>query len=945
MIKPIFTLLHIFISLSCIAQNLVPNNGFEFHLACPPVASTFNLAFPWLTPTFGTSDLHDACHAGGIVGVPNNFIGNQGAYQGNAYGGFYCNSVINPSSGNEYGTVALNTTLMAGHCYYAEMYASLADFSKFGYNKLGMLVTNGIPSPGTPAGVITNTPQVCANQIITDKNGWVKINGIFKASGGENYLTIGNFFTLGQAEVVYVGGVWDAIYYYIDEVYLAELDSVSQPISFTICEGECVEVGTTQYCTAGVYTLDNSICPGNGATTINVITVPMEQVIIATPVPDISCNNPIVTLDASASTGLNPGNFYWSGPNDFYENASIVNIEQPGMYVFNVINSAGCISKDSVLVAGDISSPNITFVPVPSWDCMSSTITLQGQSSTPNVTYHWTGPGINATTPSVDVSQSGTYTLVVTGANNCTTYATYPVPDDYFYIPQPFVPVTDILNCNNSFTYLIGSADRPNVTYLWTGPGINSTNPSVQVNQPGIYTFTVTSAIGCSNSLNVEVFQNLTPPDVETSINSDLVCESGIITLEGTSNTPNVAYQWTGPGLFENVSMVSVSEIGTYVLSVSALDNGCTSTSIIDLTETELGIPTIIDIDPPGLLGCSNGFVTLYAETNIAGSTFLWTGPGLNDPNQSSSTNIGGIFTLLVTAPNGCTMEESVEVLEDASGIDLQITGGGFIDCLNPDRVLTGSSSIPNLTYTWTGPGMSEIGQSIIASIVGNYTVVATNESNGCSATESILIQEYITFPVSHAGDDGTLDCQFSTYTLDGVGSMGFSLSFEWFDLNGSLLSTDTTLTVSQSDNYILQITNTENGCTDSDTVSVFQDTMPPSALAGLDEILDCSTPTITLDGSNSVGNNLTYVWYNSQGDSLGNAVNLTINSPDIYTLIITNSTNGCSSQDEVEITQNADVPTANAGLDEILDCSTPTITLDGSNSVGNNLTWLLYQT
>ena len=84
----------------------------------------------------------------------------------------------------------------------------------------------------------------------------------------------------------------------------------------------------------------------------------------------------------------------------------------------------------------------------------------------------------------------------------------------------------------------------------------------------------------------------------------------------------------------------------------------------------------------------------------------------------------------------------------------------------------------------------------------------------------------------------------------------------------------------------------------------------------------------------------MTYSWLNSAEIEIGTSESLAVSITDTYTLIVTNQDNGCSSTDEVIVSQDANVPTSDAGVDGILDCTNVTYSLNGSNSSGGNLSY-----
>ncbi|MDV7401254.1 hypothetical protein RZS08_58095, partial [Arthrospira platensis SPKY1] len=102
------------------------------------------------------------------------------------------------------------------------------------------------------------------------------------------------------------------------------------------------------------------------------------------------------------------------------------------------------------------------------------------------------------------------------------------------------------------------------------------------------------------------------------------------------------------------------------------------------------------------------------------------------------------------------------------------------------------------------------------------------------------------------AGADLIIDCGTNAVTLDGSNSSsGPAYSYEWL-LDGIVVGNDPSLTVSEAGDYLLQVTNTQNGCVSTDNAVVALDANAPVADAGPDVTLTCALPLITLDGSGS---------------------------------------------------------------------------------------------
>jgi gliding motility-associated-like protein len=239
-VKPVlYILLFIVPIFSMGQQNLVPNPSFEEYYSCPSSNDLndgqLELCKGWWKPTMGTSDYFNACNTNGLVDIPNNFWGYQPAYDGNGYVGLvpitWIISTGEYDEGKEYIQAQLLKPLTPCVEYHFEMQVNFANYSRYGFSRLGALFTkNAIHKTNWDA--ITNTPQVLNNQgILIDTVNWVKISGNFVAIGNEQYLTIGYFFdnvtndTLNfQAPIGFDDSGYG--YYYIDDVSLTEVGPV-----------------------------------------------------------------------------------------------------------------------------------------------------------------------------------------------------------------------------------------------------------------------------------------------------------------------------------------------------------------------------------------------------------------------------------------------------------------------------------------------------------------------------------------------------------------------------------------------------------------------------------------------------------------------------------------------------------------------------------------------
>lgn len=207
------------------AQNLVPNPSFEDTVSCP-INGNLNNVNLWVNPNSATPDYFHICTFGNF-GVPVNGYGNQSARTGNAYAGVI--SIMNISGYREYLQVQLTSPLSAGVKYCVEFYVMAADSSTYSINNIGAYLSN-VPISSPSSNEFTVTPQI-ENQIsspINQPNVWQLVTDSFIATGGEQYITIGNFNNNSNTDTTMLNGsTWAEGYQYIDDVKLQTCSTVN----------------------------------------------------------------------------------------------------------------------------------------------------------------------------------------------------------------------------------------------------------------------------------------------------------------------------------------------------------------------------------------------------------------------------------------------------------------------------------------------------------------------------------------------------------------------------------------------------------------------------------------------------------------------------------------------------------------------------------------------
>ncbi len=225
------------------SQNYVPNPSFETYSSCPTDVSLYlsnqmNKCTGWDRATGGgTSDYFNACNTtANTVDVPSSYFGTQSARTGDAYAGLILYQAPAPAY-REYIMIQLTSPLPAGLNCDISFYVNLADNAQSAIDGIGAYISTGsVYVSGTYSSELIYSPQAVSptGTYITDETSWTLVSGSFVTSGGENYLTIGNFRTAANTGIAAVSGTQNWAYYFIDDV---SVTTTTLPVNLVSFQG------------------------------------------------------------------------------------------------------------------------------------------------------------------------------------------------------------------------------------------------------------------------------------------------------------------------------------------------------------------------------------------------------------------------------------------------------------------------------------------------------------------------------------------------------------------------------------------------------------------------------------------------------------------------------------------------------------------------------------
>lgn len=160
-------------------------------------------------------------------------------------------------TGGEYLQTQLSSPLLAGQKYLCGFHIQRADSSFYVIDKAGMHISTVQEMQVSNQPMIGLTPQVYnTTGIMYDSLSWLKIENIFVASGGEEFITIGNFYdnanTQSDSINIDTSQFWfKRGYYLLDDVYIYPYQENLQ-VNFPeqVCRGETVTIsaqGSAKY--------------------------------------------------------------------------------------------------------------------------------------------------------------------------------------------------------------------------------------------------------------------------------------------------------------------------------------------------------------------------------------------------------------------------------------------------------------------------------------------------------------------------------------------------------------------------------------------------------------------------------------------------------------------------------------------------------------------------
>jgi len=596
-------------------------------------------------------------------------------------------------------------------------------------------------------------------------------------------------------------------------------------------------------------------------------------------------------------------------------------LKQTGVYEFDLLNSEGCDSfvRVQLTILDTLLSTLDTTI------CSGQNIQIGNQLFDQQGNYRVTLP---------NASQTGCDSTIVVSLT---------VVD-----PIAIVSTPDPLTCVRDTVLLNGIASQTDsfIAFSWkslsgTPDPIPTHTPVASVSEAGLYQLTVSypnpGFPQCADSTQVLVSIDTTPPHLLVTISDSVIsCLVTEITLDASPSLPadSLNFLWKGLNGFQyTVPSLLVSEPGIYRLQVSRTDNGCIDSALITI-EADTSLPVVTAQSTT--ITCIHPLAELTGTILPAFASGIWTGPqSFTSTSPDTFTSLAGTYILTATLSNGCSASASTEVTPDTIAPQLTLAAE-TISCADTLAVLYAQSEPGADSFFWQGP------QQFTANTLEALTphpglyVFTAKSSNGCLSTDSVLVPADTMAPPLQASAD-TLTCRDTIVWLTGQSSPGTILVWNGHPPGDSLMVTD-------PGTFALMATGI-NGCSQSLTITVEQDTFAPPLFILPPDTLTCKNPTATLVETTGNNTKIQLSWIFPDGQVVIDSESIVVTTPGVY---ITEALfeNGCLSTDTLSVLVDTLSPDAAIASSGNLTCTIPEVTLDGTLSSGAHdlsFQWLFF--
>ncbi|MFT6923370.1 MAG: gliding motility-associated-like protein [Crocinitomicaceae bacterium] len=608
---------------------------------------------------------------------------------------------------------------------------------------------------------------------------------------------------------------------------------------------------------------------------------------------DISCNG---LTDGSISSLTNGGtvNYSYSWNTTPVQTTPNLTGVGAGSYTLTVTDDNGCVTQSSVtLTEPSLLTTSGTATTLLCNADSDGAITVTSTGGTPAYQASVNGGAFNPPPFNYTGLTAGTYDIVVQDINGCSDTLNLAVTEPTALVATA---TSSSLLCNgdsNGSVDLTVNGGIPTYDVSVNGGAFAPYTGTYGGLTAGNYELIVEDQNGCRDTINQTIIEPAvlaTNATITSNYNGlDISCNGstdGSISSLTNGGTVNYSYSWNTTPVQTTPNLTGVGA-GSYTLTVTD-DNGCIAQSSVTLAEPAV-LSDTYTVDQSANCNVADGAATVTTLGGTPTYTYVWS----NNPGNTSNSATdlaAGITNVIITDANGCT--DNIAITINSINAPLPYLSADSVLCLGEN---TGTAFVDSVsgnggyTYIWLddlGNPIGQVNATATGLAAGTYSVQVT-DLNGCSATQTINVDEPLTSVVVSVLDVSSPDCYASdegSITVSASGGTG-TIEYSW---NTTPIQTTPSITNLPGGTYTVTATD-ENGCFIEEDIQI---TVPTAlALTSVQTGVSCfdgsdGEITVTTQGGTPTYN---YAWTGSPSTS-NLATNLVAGN---YTVVVSDS-NGC---------------------------------------------------
>tara|TARA_B100001741_G_C16554723_1_gene601763 strand:+ start:3084 stop:6239 length:3156 start_codon:yes stop_codon:yes gene_type:complete len=266
----------------------------------------------------------------------------------------------------------------------------------------------------------------------------------------------------------------------------------------------------------------------------------------------------------------------------------------------------------------------------------------------------------------------------------------------------------------------------------------------------GFYNYTVEDANNCISTGQVFVDQ-INSIDIDTLSLVQIDCfqgNTGEISVNPSGGLAPFIFDWSGPdGFSSNQNSITNLSAGNYSLTLTDFENCYRIYPFVLVEGNEIDINVLSTVDANCSYSADGVVEVEHSGGNNTTFAVIVNAASITVSNLDvTSTLSSGNYAAYAEDNLGCISNEVPFTIGAPSEITISPLDVDDVECFGGDngkvQITLDGGTLPYNAFTWTGPnGYTNSTQNIYSLFAGNYTVTVT-DNNGCSSSESFLVNE-----------------------------------------------------------------------------------------------------------------------------------------------------------------------------------------------------------